>query len=518
MTVYLIAYILDFVDWDRLVSSPWTGFVSTIISVILGVIVSHYYYLKGKKEGEKSGRQYQAQFQKSQEEIRNLKEELTNSDNKISTVLRMAADHNVETSSIVEVLKTRAYDSYNSDNQIVSHFMALVEEQKIDQAEKFFIAKTNSIRSEQLRNYMQGFLSVQSGQYEEAVRQYIIASTDTPDSVRFYAFLNIGIIYHRYLPDISAAIHFFRKAESIYPDDVNCLNILASCLLYIGNRSEAEEKLYRSFDKDPQNPQTLHFLANHYLHVGNYGKSFEIAEKALSHGAPQSEIYSVMGDAMWVQGKWEESLKYFLKVDEKSPNYKTVLNSIIINYLELGQPLQAERTCELFIRKFPDDIKFIIDKYFILLVRRGEYAKGVKMAEDCRPFESVRQNPILIQNLGMIYQEYGDHDKAKQCFDSVLSYYPDDPACLMGLGMYYAHKHKDFETALEILSILYLNGGRDHVPLLFNLTFVFEKLHAFEDALIYANQIVAIDPNNSKAVQVRNHIIDQVNIARGARE
>ena len=118
-----------------------------------------------------------------------------------------------------------------------------------------------------------------------------------------------------------------------------------------------------------------------------------------------------------------------------------------------------------------------------------------------------------ITNLGSIYLKENEPEKARECFEIVLSYAPAVAQALVGLSRYYMKKRPpDVTTALEFLSFVYCSGYHRNMAVLTDIASAFILEKAYPDALRFLDEAFAIDAEDETANRLRAYAIDQMTI------
>lgn len=140
---------------------------------------------------------------------------------------------------------------------------------------------------------------------------------------------------------------------------------------------------------------------------------------------------------------------------------------------------------------------------------RGEKGKAIafyqKSLEKIHPLSFGAA--LIYNNLGILYQEEGEHDTAIKHFEKALAIVPQSSAMHNNLGMVYALSKryeeavKSFRKAIEI--------DASFIDAYLNLARVYLLKERYGEAAITLKKAAEIDPNNPKLRAIHQHIFSK---------
>ena len=142
-----------------------------------------------------------------------------------------------------------------------------------------------------------------AAEYEDVLRY----SPDLPNALS-----NLGMIYAmqgRYLD----AVPMFKRLMQVHEDEIAALN-LANCYAAMGRYEEAIETYKKSLEIEPDQPFTVHALAEAYANAEDaeaakqwYGRAVEAYDASLAAGAPRAQYLGWRAVCLAMLGRYDEA-------------------------------------------------------------------------------------------------------------------------------------------------------------------------------------------------------------------
>ena len=192
----------------------------------------------------------------------------------------------------------------------------------------------------------------------------------------YFQFYDSGIRYEpEYLNKIEEyAIKIFR----LNPDSAHGYRLLGLYKMKKENALSAFKSLYRSYELDPANTDTLFWLSYIYsFHLGRPDSASPIVRKLLETDPLNSMSFSQIAGYYWFKGEGDLALKEFHKIDQRTPN-----NTMIIWYISILKAWNNDYQCAIeFIDSYHEKLSENFFFTFILLFKYYLQRNKAKVAE-----------------------------------------------------------------------------------------------------------------------------------------
>lgn len=161
---------------------------------------------------------------------------------------------------------------------------------------------------------------LETNQPDSAVSDFSIALEQNPDSYEAYVqrgkAYEIRRHYHAAIEDYSRAIKL-NPQVSLFLNRANCYTHRRRYSLAIVDYSKALEL-------DPDNPDVLIARGVAYQKLNQHAKAAEDYKKALRFKSEDADLYYNIGSIYWVQGDWDQVIKYWEKCLDLDPDHPRV--------------------------------------------------------------------------------------------------------------------------------------------------------------------------------------------------
>ena len=193
-------------------------------------------------------------------------------------------------------------------------------------------------------------------------------------------------------------------------------NIAKKSLAIFYAKNNNEEKMLEWYNKldDKEDYDVLAYMSNYYMFQDNYDKVKEINFTILKNKKDDKYAPNCLGDAYFVEGDFENSEKYYkIALENGSPDSKDKLFNL---YQTTGNIEKFRELIEKDETKRGEDFLSLGNLYF--------HKKDYKMAEKWY-LESEKLGFLEAKyNLGYVYYEIGNFEKAEKYFQEVIEKVP----------------------------------------------------------------------------------------------
>lgn len=306
-----------------------------------------------------------------------------------------------------------------------------------------------------------------SGKYDEAIHWYERATQVEPGSAE--SWLHLGETYDA-LVNYDNALVAYQNAWEINPE------LSTSALIHSYKRNgqivlveNLLKQMLENFSNSQDRVIWFHELGSAYLSHGDYDKAADLYTQALIEFPNQPEFHISLGWAIYENGRGVESAKSefekAINIDENSA----------AGYYALGQ----------------------------LLVREEDFTAAQKWFQQAVDIEPDNRWYSIV--LGNTYRNAGDLETSIEIYQDVISKNPNyDLAFLEIAWAYYLQNNNAeainaIEKAIELASTptewYFIRAGG-----------IFEQAEDYQSAIRYFHQALAINPNNSTALQALSQL------------
>jgi tetratricopeptide (TPR) repeat protein len=274
---------------------------------------------------------------------------------------------------------------------------------------------------------------------------------------------------------LDKSLEQYNKAVTLSPNAAHLWNEKGNAHLARGEDDAAEAAYLHSLDTDPRFDQTYMLLADFYERREMFDKSITVLEQWLSLLPNRPQLYSYLGVAKARSGDLQGAIDANLTVlDAQSGN------------------LGAMRNLAILYRDMDDMEKAI------------EWAeRAIAVTPETNVDEVKNQRNLAAQ----LYEQVGMPDLALVQFEQLRKADPNDIGTLNNLSRLYI-AGENWNGAIEVLqSLVSLDPANYQHPLA--LAQILQQIGQAENALTYANQALALAPEDQKSVITE--LIDTLN-------
>lgn len=227
---------------------------------------------------------------------------------------------------------------------------------------------------------------------------------------------NLGVIFEE-TGDVSAAEVCYRDAARLRADYIEALNNLGNVLLGRGELEEAEQRYQAALRFQPAYFKASTGLARVHAARTQWQEAESLYRQVLNARPAYLPALIGLGSALAAQGKHSEAEKYLLQavaIDHAKPDLHLDLVRLKI---KMAREDEAQQALEEMVGKFPD-----CHEAHEMLAQIAIRAGRLNQAEIhlCHALES-RPRPHSWNQLGQIYMEAGESERAKHSFQEALA-------------------------------------------------------------------------------------------------
>jgi tetratricopeptide (TPR) repeat protein len=295
--------------------------------------------------------------------------------------------------------------------------------------------------------------------------------------------------------DVDAAIHDADDLLRIVPGSIEGLVMKAAALQRAQKFDEARGVLEPALQKNPNAVPLMLELGVIDLQQKKAKEAIAIFQRA--YQANPNNIRGLLGEsrALLADGQMDKSVEVIREEVQKNPDRVDLQRELGNAQAAAGQFPQAIMTYQALLPKFKDP-----KQQAGLLVQMGQaYRYMGDVTGSVNAFEKSRaglpDNPVTIRDLGMLYEELGKKDVAKQYYERALKLDANDPLALNNLAYLIAENNGDLNEALS-----YAQRAKQRLPTFTEITdtlgWIYMKKNLTDNAIDNFKTLVVQAPGN----------------------
>jgi tetratricopeptide (TPR) repeat protein len=256
-----------------------------------------------------------------------------------------------------------------------------------------------------------------------------------------------NIVYH-YIDknELSKAFKACELAQEQYPYSGLPLFLKAQILLQSGNYKEALKYIELTDSYQPNDPEVLVAKANIYAAMGKHKLAIESAEKVLSFGIERDSIHCFIAQNYLKINQYEKSFAHYKQALLLNPEYEDIFDEFM-DFIEITA--FHTQGIEFFENAIDNDPYSAISWYRLGVVanNKGDYEKALHALDYATIIKE--EYPDAWAEMGCVYMNQKSYGEAKKIFEKVLSL--EQPSaeiyCHLAASL---EKLKDYEQAFKI--------------------------------------------------------------------
>jgi len=269
---------------------------------------------------------------------------------------------------------------------------------------------------------------IDEGMVRRAIEQYKIISDKDPKDVD--SLVMLGRL-DRVLENSVDAEAAFKKVLAIEPDNEDAVTGLASVYSDRGDAKGSSALLERLTKKNPS-PRSYLALATNYESMHEYALAADAYKKAIELDPTHTEWTQALAQDQALGGKYDDALKTYEELAAANPQDATPYIGMVGIYREQKDLVKARKAIEKAKQIDPDNPEVRYSEVGLLEEegRTADAIAGLKGLLDStarrnyNPAEKSYRERMTLQ-LGALYRENEEYDKAVDAFRQVITIDPD---------------------------------------------------------------------------------------------
>jgi len=295
--------------------------------------------------------------------------------------------------------------------------------------------------------------------------------------------------------DTDAAIHDADDLLRVSPGSVEGLVMKAAALQRAQKFDEARSVLEPVLQKNPTSVPIMLELGVIDLQQKKNKEAIDIFQKAWQ--ANPNNMRGLLGEsrALLADGQMEKSVDIIHAEAQKFPDRVDLQRELGNAQAAAGQFPQAVATYQGLLSKFrePKQQAGLLIQIGQCYRYMGDVQHSVEALEKSR--QGMPDNPAVIRDLGMLYEELGRKDVARTYYERALKLDPNDPLALNNLAYLLAENNGDLNEALS-----YAQRAKQRLPTFSEITdtlgWIYMKKNLTDNAIDNFKALVVQVPSN----------------------
>jgi len=177
------------------------------------------------------------------------------------------------------------------------------------------------------------------------------------------------------------------------------------------------------------------------------GKPIEVRLKRTEKRVVTEKISGLLvkGNELFNQGKYQEALEEYERIEEENPLFYQIHLNIGNCYYELGDTEKAIQNYQVVIENDPQYVEALVSLGNIYL-EKGDLEKGLSYIKEIK--EEGITNPLTFYNIGTLFFNKGKTDFAIEYYAKTIELDPNLSDAYYQIALCYVHKN-DKERAIE---------------------------------------------------------------------
>jgi Flp pilus assembly protein TadD len=244
-------------------------------------------------------------------------------------------------------------------------------------------------------------------------------------------------------------------------------------------------------ESEPENTAILKSLA-HFYHValGHTEKALEQYKKVLASDPGDTEALMIAGHLSVGVNRLDQARQFYARLLEIEPWHSDIRDNLEKIDTKARKNISS-KSAEEYYRSGLD------------MAQAGDRAGAIELLQHA--VEKEPHHALAHNDLGVLYYQTGDKEKALRHYEQAAALDPGDPVFQKNLGDFHYIERGDIQAALERY-VRVLNMYPEDVEALMNIGHICMALGQNEDARVFFNRILELDPFNDDARKLIDRI------------
>ena len=306
-----------------------------------------------------------------------------------------------------------------------------------------------------------------------------------------------------------------KRLLEIDPDSAEGLANLARLYLSQGKTEEAVEALEKVRDSGEAGPQDLATLADLYERMGRNSEAADLYERVREMGASNAALSASLARNWALSGEYERALNEYKALSREEPNnpeYQLRLSQL---YRQKRRFKDAWKHLDQAAELAPDSMEV---KYNTVLLYEAEGKTPRAIEELVTLLEQTRKDGytqrekrnrgLFLEQLGMLYRDEGNVQRAVDTFRELGQVDPDAKPRVISYLVDTYRFHRDYESAMRVA-----DEGSEEFPenrsLIMQRSGLLAETGDWREGSRLLKEILRSEPDNRRALLALAHVYEK---------
>lgn len=362
------------------------------------------------------------------------------------------------------------------------------------------VKQKRSLKSLYLWNSLQAKWQYRFGKSEEAILNWVDLLNQDSSKLRFNVVKNL--IEAQAFQEARDYLERLDGIENEKSPDLNYL--LARC--YIGQSliPQAKKKIEQAIHALPQNSIYWDLLADCLLELGDWREAIKALDNSLRAAPKNADTNYRLGIIYAFHEEYLEALRCFQGCCQLQPHRSVYWEMKAEMHLLLEQLSDACHSFEYALRYggTPD----LAARLAYCYIQNNQIKKGIKYYKLTLKYEPDHYDSL--SNLAAVYQNLGKSQDALNLLEQAKNIYPKDPILLNNYAFTLVHQGRTRKAAEYYREALELMPN--HPLILYNLCVCLTRKGNWQEGIDLLNLLLELDPNHSAGWALLGNVYDQI--------
>jgi tetratricopeptide (TPR) repeat protein len=280
--------------------------------------------------------------------------------------------------------------------------------------------------------------------------------------------------------------------------------LLARCYLGQALIPQAKKTIEQAIQAKPQNSIYWDLLADCLLELGDWREAIKALDNSLRSAPKNAETNYRLGIIYAFHDEYLEALRCFQGCCQLQRRESLYWEMKAEMHLRLLQLTDACNSFENALRYggTPD----LAARLAYCYIQNNQIKKGIKYYKITLKYEPDHYDSL--NNLAAVYQNQGCSQDALNLLERAKKIYPKDPILLNNYAYTLVHQGRTRKAAEYYREALELTPN--HPLILYNLCVCLTRKGNWQEGIVLLNLLIEIDPNHSAGWALLGNIYDQI--------
>jgi tetratricopeptide (TPR) repeat protein len=190
---------------------------------------------------------------------------------------------------------------------------------------------------------------------------------------------------------------------------------------------------------------------------------------------------------------------------EKSPKNPELLNDLGVGYYLLGEYEESISELKKAVSEDPENKTYVFN-LANSCSEAEQFDRAIPLYHDV--IEKDPEHIPSFNNLADCYEAIGDLEKAQELFEYITNIAPDNALSHFNLGNFKLRNNNHIDAAKCYQKAIECEPG--FIDAYYNIAWILTEVKAFENALEFIDQGLAIDPDHDDLKELRSKISNKL--------